>query len=82
MAASNSFQASSQTQPQDRWEPFGIYKLASELPADMLQKRIANLDHILGGLTNTINTIESKQKRLSSETPPCHSSLLACHTEV
>jgi four helix bundle protein len=32
------------------------------LPADLLNQRIATLDHIIGGLTNTINTIEAKQK--------------------
>jgi four helix bundle protein len=32
------------------------------LPADLIKQRIATLDHIIGGLTNTINTIEAKQK--------------------
>src|ERR1035441_1982971 len=32
------------------------------LPADLLNQRLATLDHIIGGLTNTINTIEAKQK--------------------
>ena len=32
------------------------------LPADLINQRIATLDHIIGGLTNTINTIEAKQQ--------------------
>ena len=35
------------------------------LPSDLIQKRLATLDHIIGGLTNTINTIEAKQKRMA-----------------
>ena len=31
------------------------------LPADLLNQRITTLNHIIGGLTNTINTIEAKQ---------------------
>ncbi len=33
------------------------------LPATVISQRIAALDHIIGGLTNTINTIEAKQKQ-------------------
>src|SRR5258707_10373252 len=33
------------------------------LPADTLAKRVATLDHIIGGLTKTIVSIEAKQKR-------------------
>jgi four helix bundle protein len=29
------------------------------LPADLITKRVATLDHIIGGLTNAIRTIES-----------------------
>ena len=32
------------------------------LPADLIVKRTAMLDHVIGGLTNTINTIEKKGK--------------------
>ena len=32
------------------------------LSANLINQRIATLDHIIGGLTNTINTIEAKQK--------------------
>jgi len=34
------------------------------LPEELIQKRVATLDHIIGGLTNTIHTIENKQMRL------------------
>ena len=50
------------------------------LPANLIQQRVATLDHILGGLTNTINTIESKQKRLAGKTPPRHPSPVTRHT--
>ena len=33
------------------------------LPAETIQKRVAVLDQIIGGLTSTINTIESKRTR-------------------
>ena len=32
------------------------------LPADLIAKRVATLDHIIGGLTNTINTLEKKRR--------------------
>jgi len=31
------------------------------LPADLIAKRVATLDHIIGGLTTTINTLEKKR---------------------
>jgi four helix bundle protein len=33
------------------------------LPAETIEKRVAVLDQIIGGLTNTINTIESKRTK-------------------
>ncbi|MBI1878166.1 MAG: four helix bundle protein [Chloroflexi bacterium] len=33
------------------------------LPADLITKRLNTLDHIIGGLTNTINTIEKKRDK-------------------
>jgi four helix bundle protein len=36
------------------------------LAAELIQQRLSVLDHIIGGLTNTINTIEAKQKRAAS----------------
>jgi len=44
-------------------ESQGRYARCNHLiPADLLRQRISILDHIIGGLTNTINTIEAKQK--------------------
>jgi len=33
------------------------------LTPDLIAKRLATLDHIIGGLTNTINTIEKKKEK-------------------
>lgn len=49
------------------------------LSAELIQHRIATLDHILGGLTNTIGTIEAKQKPLTGNTPPRHPSPVTRH---
>lgn len=35
------------------------------LNAGLINERLSTLDHIIGGLTNTINTIEAKQRRLA-----------------
>jgi four helix bundle protein len=35
------------------------------LPADLIAIRVATLDHIIGGLTNSIKTIERKKKVMS-----------------
>jgi four helix bundle protein len=37
-------------------------RLRHLLPSDLIARRLATLDHIIGGLTNTINTIEKKRK--------------------
>jgi four helix bundle protein len=50
------------------------------LSADLIQQRIATLDHILGGLTNTINTIEAKQKRMAGKPTPRHPSPVTRHS--
>jgi four helix bundle protein len=42
------------------------------LPADLINQRIATLDHIIGGLTNTINTIEAKQQSQPDATVTRH----------
>ena len=53
---------------EDRLESFGIYKLACQLfddfwhDAETIAQRTATLDCIIGGLTNTIVTIEKKTK--------------------
>jgi len=38
------------------------------LPANLINQRTAILDHIIGGLTKTIVTIEARQKRQSAAT--------------
>jgi four helix bundle protein len=50
------------------------------LPADVIAQRLATLDHIIGGLTNTINTIEAKQKRTAAAPAPRHQSPDIRHT--
>jgi four helix bundle protein len=43
-------------------ESKGRYKrLSPLLSPDVVAKRMATLDHIIGGLTNTINTLENKR---------------------
>jgi four helix bundle protein len=49
------------------------------LPADLISQRIATLDHIIGGLTNTINTIEAKQKSAPDTIITRHSSPATRH---
>jgi len=49
------------------------------LSPDLIQQRIATLDHIIGGLTNTINTIEAKQKRVNQAPATRHSSPATRH---
>jgi hypothetical protein len=54
---------------EDRLDNFGIYQLASQLfddfwkDAEIIQKRTSVLDQIIGGLSTSINTIESKRTR-------------------
>ena len=50
------------------------------LPADVIAQRLATLDHIIGGLTNTINTIEAKQKRTGAAPATRHPSPDTRHT--
>jgi len=40
------------------------------LSPDLIQQRVSVLDHVIGGLTNTINTIEAKQRRLTGANAP------------
>ena len=49
------------------------------LSPDVIQQRVAVLDHIIGGLTKTINTIEAKQKRLASTPTTRHPSSATRH---
>jgi four helix bundle protein len=50
------------------------------LPADLITQRLSALDHIIGGLTNTINTIEARQKRVANAPATCHPSSVTRHT--
>jgi len=40
-----------------------LNRMKSLLPLDTITKRVSTLDHIIGGLTATINTIESKRTK-------------------
>ena len=56
-------------------ESRGRYSRCSYLlPADLIKEKLSTLDHIIGGLTNTINTIEAKQSRLSGASATRHPS--------
>jgi four helix bundle protein len=54
-------------------------RCAQLLPAELIQKRVSNLDQIIGGLTKTINTIEAKQKRLAATPVTRHPSPVTQH---
>jgi four helix bundle protein len=49
------------------------------LPADLIAQRLATLDHVIGGLTNTISTIEARQKRVTPIANSCHPSPVTRH---
>lgn len=52
-------------------ESRGRYSRCSHLlSADIITHRVSILDHIIGGLTNTINTVEAKQKRAAVAPAP------------
>jgi four helix bundle protein len=54
-------------------ESRGRYERCSHLlPEELLAKRISTLDHIIGGLTKTLKTIEQKQ-RWPAQTPAANS---------
>jgi four helix bundle protein len=56
-------------------ESLGRYERCKYLlPADLIAKRVATLDHIIGGLTKTIRTIESKH-RITQQTVPLSQNL-------
>jgi four helix bundle protein len=52
----------------------------SLLSTDLIQQRTAILDHIIGGLTNTINTIEAKQRRVNTAPTTRHLSPATRHS--
>jgi four helix bundle protein len=49
------------------------------LSSELINQRLATLDHIIGGLTKTINTLESKQKRIASAPATRHLSSVTRH---
>jgi four helix bundle protein len=52
-------------------ESRGRYERCSHLlPAEVVAKRAATLDHIIGGLTNAIRTIEAKQNLIPPAATP------------
>lgn len=56
-------------------ESLGRYQRCGRLlAADMIEKRVATLNHIIGGLTKTINTIESRRNDSVDSAPSRHSS--------
>jgi four helix bundle protein len=62
-------------------ESRGRYSRCSHLlSADLIRQRHSTLDHIIGGLTNNINTIEAKQKRIASASPIRHLSSVTRHS--
>jgi four helix bundle protein len=65
----------------EAWESHGRYARCNHLlPTDVIAQRLATLDHIIGGLTNTINTIEAKQKRMGAAPATRHPSPDTRHT--
>jgi four helix bundle protein len=50
------------------------------LSPDLIEQRTATLDHIIGGLTNTINTIEAKQRRVNQAPAPRQTSPATRHS--
>lgn len=50
------------------------------LPAEVIQRRTAALDHIIGGLTKTIITIETRRNPANNEVSSRHSSPVTRHS--
>jgi len=73
-------------------EILGSYeRLNRLLPGNIIAKRVATLNHIIGGLIKTILTMESKRRRgehssisqegsVEKRLPPLRQTPLACHT--
>jgi four helix bundle protein len=58
-------------------ESLGRYQRCHRLlPADLIEQRVASLNHIIGGLTKTIQTVESRPTA-----PPRHSPPVTRHTK-
>lgn len=58
-------------------ESLGRYRRCRHLlPSDLIDRRVESLDHIIGGLTKTINTIETRQSEGASR----HSTSVTRHS--
>jgi four helix bundle protein len=63
-------------------ESLGRYQRCSRLlPSDIIEKRVATLNHIIGGLTKTINTIETRRNNNGDSAVSRHSSPATRHTK-
>lgn len=61
-------------------ESLGRYQRCSHLlPAETVEKRIATLNHIIGGLTKTINTIEARRNDSAEGAPSRHTTPVTRH---
>ncbi|MGA9450866.1 MAG: four helix bundle protein [Verrucomicrobiia bacterium] len=61
-------------------ESLGRYARCNRLlSAELVGHRLATLDHIIGGLTKTINTIESRKNPADGEAPSRHPSPVTRH---
>jgi len=61
-------------------ESLGRYQRCSHLlPADIIEKRIATLNHVIGGLTKTINTIETRRNNSAESAGSRHSPPVTRH---
>ena len=56
------------------------YRCGHLLSADTIEKRAATLNHVIGGLTKTINTIEARRNSATESAASRHSSPLTRHT--
>ena len=62
-------------------ESLGRYERCRRLlPAGVIEPRTAALNHIIGGLTKTINTIENRTHSVGSAVPSRHSPPATRHT--
>lgn len=50
------------------------------LSSELINQRLTALDHIIGGLTKTISTLESKQKRVTSAPATRHPPFVTRHS--
>jgi four helix bundle protein len=61
-------------------ESLGRYERCRHLlPADVIEPRTAALNHIIGGLTKTINTIENRKNPSCGQAFSRHPSPVTCH---